>query len=392
MLVKWGVLLPALVACLLQPIVQAARPGTELEIDKARQLVSSGDLKQATFLLRELVSKEPGNADAHLLLGTVLALVRQRSEALQELVRAIGLRPQFAPAHYTLGVALSGFGEFEPAKGAFQRAIELDPGFADAHVNLAMILAHDGEFGPAIEHLSSAIRIFGNGPRAANAHYLKGKVFNEQRQPDQARNELEQAIRLRPDFGQAYYDLGRTCDKLLDAPCARQALKRAAEITPDEGGIQYNLGVQYLRAGDAAQALPHLQLACKSMPADRNVLYNLGLALRRVGQEKDAAPIFQRLREMLEGANSPEAGKLNNDGVELEDRGELRDALNKYRAALEVNPLNTTFRRNLGLVLCRLGLWQQGADELREVLRLDPNDVQATKALYIALENTSPKH
>jgi len=34
--------------------------------------------------------------------------------------------------------------------------------------------------------------------------------------------------------------------------------------------------------------------------------------------------------------------------------------------------------------LCRLGRWQQGAAELREVLRLDPNNAAAAKALYIA--------
>jgi predicted Zn-dependent protease len=64
----------------------------------------------------------------------------------------------------------------------------------------------------------------------------------------------------------------------------------------------------------------------------------------------------------------------------------LRAAAEKYRAALDLDPLNSGFRRNLALVLCRLGLWKEGVAELREVLRLDPNDADATKALYIALE------
>jgi len=361
------------------------------EIEKAKQLVTAGDLKEATSLLRRLISQEPDNPDVHLLLGTALALLRQRSEALQELSRAIELRPQFAPAHYTLGVALSGFGELEAARKAFERAIELDPKFADAHVNLAMILAHDGQFNRAIEHLSKAVQVLEPGPRAANAYYLKGKMYNEQKQLEQARHELDQAIRLQPGFAQAYYELGRTCDKLLDSSCAVHALEKAAELMPGDGGVQYNLGVQYLRAGDGQRALPHLQSANEAMPAERNILYNLALALQKTGREAEAKPLFAKVHEMLEGANSPEAGKLNNEAVELEDRGELRDALEKYRAALELNPLNTTFRRNLGLVLCRLELWQQGVDELQQVLRLDPNDVQATKALYIALEHTSPR-
>ena len=359
------------------------------EIEKAKRMVARGDLQPAALLLRELVSKEPGNADAHLLLGTVLSLSRQRSEALQELSRAVELRPQFAPGHYTFGVALSGFGELEPARKAFERALELDPKFADAHVNLAMILAHDGRFDAALEHLSQAIQVLGKDPRAANAHYLEGKMYNEQMQPEPARRELEEAIKLRPGFGPAYYDLGRACDNLLDTACALQALQKAADLMPEDGGVQYNLGLQYLRGGDAQRALTHLQLAYRSMPAEGNVLYNLARALHRLGRDQEADPLVAKVRALTDGANLVEAGKLNNEGTGMEDRGELRGALEKYHAAVEISPLNTTFRRNLGLVLCRLGLWQRGVDELKEVLRLDPNDVDATKALYIALEHTA---
>jgi tetratricopeptide (TPR) repeat protein len=80
------------------------------------------------------------------------------------------------------------------------------------------------------------------------------------------------------------------------------------------------------------------------------------------------------------------AGKLNNEGVELERTGNLLAALDRYRAAIEINPFETSFRRNLALVLCRLERWTEGIAELEAVIEADPNDAAATRALYVALE------
>jgi len=73
------------------------------------------------------LKQDSGNADAHLLLGTALALVPRRSEALAELNRAIELRPGFAPGYNTLGMVLGRFAEPDTAREAFEKAIRLDP-------------------------------------------------------------------------------------------------------------------------------------------------------------------------------------------------------------------------------------------------------------------------
>jgi Flp pilus assembly protein TadD len=85
------------------------------------------------------------------------------------------------------------------------------------------------------------------------------------------------------------------------------------------------------------------------------------------------------------------SAELNNEGLELERSGKLEAAMQRYSSALELDPLNTVFRRNLALGLCRQGRWEEGIQELQEVLRLDPNDEKATKALFIALDMAQRK-
>jgi tetratricopeptide (TPR) repeat protein len=83
---------------------------------------------------------------------------------------------------------------------------------------------------------------------------------------------------------------------------------------------------------------------------------------------------------------------LNDEGIELEKSGDIWAALAKYRAALDLDPTGFGFELNYGLALCRIGRWEEGTTELREVLRLDPDNAVAAKALYIADEHVARLH
>ena len=88
------------------------------------------------------------------------------------------------------------------------------------------------------------------------------------------------------------------------------------------------------------------------------------------------ARIAELLRQRsLASKTAIEAAKLNNEGVEMEKTSNLRGALEKYRAALELDPEHGGFRLNLGLVLCRLGRWDEGIAEIREVVRRYPGSL-----------------
>jgi tetratricopeptide (TPR) repeat protein len=267
---------------------------------------------------------------------------------------------------------------------------------AQAHVDLALVLAQAGEADRAATHLEKAIDIEGNSPRAAYAYYLRGLLHAERDQPERAARAFESALALRPDYGDAFLHLGLARRRRLDGAGALAALREAVRLSPESARARYELGRELLRAGQAAQAIVHLRLAVRARPDDNAALYVLARALRSAGQVGEAEETAARmgdLRRRTEQADQHafEASRLNNEGVALERSGSLPAAIERYASALERDPLNTVFRRNLGLALCRAGRWREGADELREVLRLDPNDQDATKALYTALEMAERK-
>lgn len=365
-------------------------------VENAWDLLAKGERKQAIRALHEILKTNPADADARLLLGSILAEDGERSESIAQLTEAVRLRPQSAETRNALGEALNGFAETKTARGAFEKAVALDPAFAQAHVNLGLILVQAGEFAAAAKHLDRALQILGHTPDAAYPHYLRAKVNTEQDETQKAAAHLNEAVSLRPDFAEAWSDLGQARKTLLDDAGALAAFKRAVDAGPGDAVAQYRLGSEYLHQGETHLAVLHLQKALGLNPDDQSTLYNLQTALRRDGQVEQARKTKEKLTELLRKRdkaveNALTGVQLNNQGAELEKAGNLRGALEKYRAALELCPEHVGFRVNFAVGLLRLGQWNQGIAELREAVRRDPGNSTVKAALDDALAQAPPK-
>lgn len=376
--------LPIILAC--AGILIAQRPPTEAAWD----LLAKGDRPAAIRLLHEIIAANPRDADARLLLGSVLMEQGERAESIAQLTEAVRLRPQSAEAGNALGEAYKAFDDPKAARRAFEKAVALDPGFAPAQVSLGLILVDAGEFTAAAEHLDLAIKLLGHKPDAALPHYLRAKVYTGQNAVDKAAAQLQEAVALQPDFAEAWSDLGQARKTLLDDAGALAAFARAVELSPDDAVAQYRLGAEYLHMAKIPEAIEHLQVAARLNPEDQSALYSLQLALREDGQIEAARQVKDKLAELLRKRDKASeraltAVQINNQGADLEKAGDLRGALEKYRAAAELHPEHVGIRANLAVALLRSGQWSAGIAELREALRRDPGNAALQKTLDDAI-------
>jgi tetratricopeptide (TPR) repeat protein len=254
-----------------------------------------------------------------------------------------------------------------------------------------MILAQQGEPAAAAKHLDRAIGLFGKTPDAAHPHYLRAKIYAEQNEAGKAAEELQAAVALRPDFAEAWSDLGEARNTLLDDAGAFAAFKRSVELDPENAISRDRLGAEYLRQGKAHEAVLHLREAFRLDPKNQSTLYRLQLALRQDGQLEEAGRIKERLTAVLreidrESQAAFKALQLNNEGADLEKKGDRRSALEKYRGAVALDPTHIGIRMNFAVALLRLGQWKEGLAELREVVRRDPRNALAKAALDDALK------
>jgi tetratricopeptide (TPR) repeat protein len=366
--------------------------GERADLEKARRLIAAGAAQEAANLLERSVAAAPKDADALLLLGTARALLAQRTLSLDALRRAVALEPDSAPGHYALCMALARFGEIEAARSSCEAAVEADAGLVDAHITLGTLLASQEKLVEADEHFTRALAADTEPATRAHASLLRGRLRRQRGLTAEAIRDFEEAVRLRSDSAPAHLELARARIDVSEDAGAIAALRRAVELDPDSFDAQHLLGSQYLRGGDAERAVAHLRRALGLRPEDRDVVYGLGRALRATGATGEATELLRGLSRQsrdraIRDADVREAGRLNNEGIELEGKGDYEAALARYRAAVEIHPQDPRFRKNVGLVLCRLRRWVEAKVELREVLRTTPGEPDALKALYLALEH-----
>ncbi len=382
-----------LAAALLLAAAAAAEQDPLLE---ASALLERGAAREAAAMLQEYVAAHPSDADGYRLWGVALALVPQRSAALQALNRAVALQPENAASRLALGQALARFGENEPARAAFRTALELEPALGPAHEGLALSLAFDSELDAAERHFTAALASSRAQADSARLHYLRGKARAQLGRTETAGNDFAAAVRLAPGLAPAYLEWGRMLAGGPQTAQAESVLRKAAQLLPGNFEAQYLLGAQLLGNGKAAAALGALRRATELNPGDRPAAYALGRALRAAGKAEEARRVLAAIARAgasraVDEADINEAGRLNNLGLDLEARGDYEAALANYEAAAAIAPENVQFRRNAALVLGRLNRWEEAKALLREVLRAAPGDVDATKALYIALEHAPDK-
>lgn len=321
----------------------------------------------------------------------------ERSAAIDELTTAARLQPNTAEVYNALGTVLARFLETGPAQEAFTRALELDPHLAEVHVSLALLLAQSGDLNAAARHLETAIQLEGGKPAVALPHFLLGKIYLQQNGYQKASGEFQAALRARPGYPEALFLLGVARRAALDDVGALTAFKRAAELLPRDFNAQYELGSEYLSLGKPREASIFLRKALAISPDDWGTLYKLQRALRQAGDTVAANRYDAELRQLVHqddqaNLHSMEAKRNDDEGVALEQRGDFAGALEKYRTASELVPEQDGYRLNFALALCRLNRWDEGIAEIREIVRRDPNNADAQRALFIAEDKARSTH
>ena len=363
-------------------------------VEKAQDMLSKGSLEDGEAMLRQIIKKDPGNVQARLILGSALAVQGLRGESTEQITAAIKLSPNSAEAYNRLGTVLSRFLETDGARRAFEKAIELDPRLAAAHVNLALILAQADQLTAAHEHLDRAIELEGSDKDAAQAYFVRAMVWSAQGDNQNSIADLRSATQLKPDYAAAWSDLSQLLYSQSDMSGALSAAERAATIDPKDPAAQSQLGRIYWANENAAGAIEHLRAARSLGAEDRATLYALSRALRETGHLEEAKQVDEKVIELMRrDVNATQvsmtASGLNDEGIGLEKFGDVQAAMVKYKAALDLDPTGYGFRLNYGLALCKLGHWREGIVQLREVLKADPNNADAAKALYIAQEKVA---
>ncbi|MEO5922278.1 MAG: tetratricopeptide repeat protein [Bryobacteraceae bacterium] len=184
-----------------------------------------GDKRSAIDSFRKSINLDPESADSRSGLGTALAETGQLREAEAELRGALKDRPSLPGAHAYLAYLLASRGDAAGAIGHFERGGD----GAFNQFNYGITLARLNRLVDARMHLERSLQA---NPAQPVAHEVVGRLLEVEAKVPEAITHYQEAIRLRPDFGQAHLDMGIVLARSGDRVAAAEEFRRA-QLDPD---------------------------------------------------------------------------------------------------------------------------------------------------------------
>jgi len=220
-------------------------------IDLARVADDQKDYAGALGYLAHARDLEPNNASIHFFWGIVCIKQNLAEEAYNSLKKATALDPNNAYYNYAMGVVTMERTNASEAIPYLQIYCQLKPN--DVRGRLALGVAYYNSL--ENEDAEKVISPIANNPLVhAGANYYLGRIANREGRYSEALQHLRVALRARPDYADAFAEMGLMYFKQKDYPKAKEVLEKALKLNPRNYAANLNLTMLYQRTKDQKAA------------------------------------------------------------------------------------------------------------------------------------------
>jgi tetratricopeptide (TPR) repeat protein len=275
---------------------------------------------EAIEAYKQVLDQFPNSLTTRLYLGLAYYQLGDYQKAINQYERLIeqssSQRKTAVTAYIEQGSAYRELGEFEKARASYEKVFELDRDNLEAHLDLAYLqMSRLSEYSQAIDHLNAAIEgDFRKADALATRGLARLELWKRSRtgsEPvsgnpsglallEEARSDLQQALRLNPDLIAAYINLvlvyqeaGNFSEALDRLEEVIRRLEKESGKPPEDLENAYRArllrGNIYIGLGDLQAAVDNYRIATRIAPYDAAAFYNLGVAYQQLARSKPEA-------------------------------------------------------------------------------------------------------
>jgi tetratricopeptide (TPR) repeat protein len=230
-----------------------------------------------------------------------------------------------------------------------------------------------------------------------------GEAALSQGRLDEAERDFQQVLRLDPQSGGAFANLGVVYMRSKQWTKALQSLEKAEHLLPRVAGIRLNVGLAYYRQNEFLKAIPPFESVVRDQPDATQPRYLLGLCYFFAERWTEAAATLEPLwaqesgrlpylyvlsnaahragRKELDDRATEQLIKLGNGSPEYHlfvgkyhlNLGQYDLALAEFQAAAESDPRLAFVHFNLGLTHIKKHEYEQARDEFLKDSSVEPD-------------------
>jgi arylsulfatase A-like enzyme/Tfp pilus assembly protein PilF len=222
-----------------------------------------------------------------------------------------------------------------------------------------------GDYAESATALETAIE---REPTMPQARLMLGSCYTELGRTNEAKAQFDHVLKNDPQSIQALIGLANILLEEGKTEDVVTLCKRTLSLDPRNSQAYALLGNAYIARHEPLQALPYLEKAVEIQPKITQNRVNLAASLIDAGQFPRAQSTLDEV--IREHPKFP--GAWFNLGVLYDEQRRLEDARRAYTTEVANYPNSFKARFNLGKALSALGDWNGSIEQMREVIRIAP--------------------
>ena len=296
--------------------------------------------------------------------------------------------PKHPDANHNMGVLAVDVGKVQEALPFFKTALEVNPtisqywqSYIDALIKLDRMAdaiavldqaKSNGAKGDGFDRLEKQLARIGKDIDVKFAPEKLEEPSQKQIQPlinlytngqyQKALNKGAQLLERFPKSIDVLNIIGAANQGLGFLEDAIEAYKKALSIKPDYAEAYYNIGLTFQAQGKLEDAIEAYNRALSIKPDYAKSLNNMGNILKEQGRLEEAIEVYNKA--LSHEANFAEA--YNNLGGALKQEGKIYEAIEAYNKALAISPDNAEVCKNLALALYQVKKFKEAEPLFRK--------------------------
>jgi tetratricopeptide (TPR) repeat protein len=235
-----------------------------------------------------------------------------------------------------------------------------------------------GQLALSIEAYKKALAI---KPDYADAYYNMGNALQEQGKLKEALEAYKKTLTIKPDYAKAYYNMGNALKEQGKMEEALEAYKKTLTIKPDYADAYNNMGATLKEQGKLEEALEAYKKTLTIKPDYAEAYYNMGVTLKEQGKLEEAIVVYKKALTI-----KPDYAEAHyNTGITLQEQGKLEEALVFYKKALTSKPDYAEAYNNMGVILQEQGKMEEATQAFKKALTIKPDYAEAYNNMGVTL-------
>ena len=260
--------------------------------------------------------------------------------------------PNDAALRIRLGEALGAVGKYAEAVEQFENALKIEPDSVPAYLDLGLVAIAQEDFAAAERFLLRVVQLTDESEMAnvditrEAALYNLGLVALERTDYEDAVAFFKNALRIRKDASDTYYNLAQAFAGLDEIEAAQQQLLIAFQFDPNYAEAHFLMGELYLAQDNEVKASEYFAKSAELAPdvdIPAEALAGMGTPEERIARARTAQEEGDMEVALINVSVARNVDSENFEAAELHGQllvivSDTKGALVVYREALEIAP------------------------------------------------------